>query len=245
MDTITTHAFEVSAFAASHSLYNAVQELCKQNNSDLSGAYDGGVGLMQECIRIGAEFDVWADSNVEFDRMTDCWPYLMDDRFGAVAVEVAGGELSLKDLGSHSWPLIAQKLGAVLLTDVDVGRDESVTEILLPSGAKIVSKGRDMMHGYQTQFWLRNGCRFEEIFAEGLNGDYALHVFATFFAKEGLPSGVEVDSGGFYIGSNLCWTVDEISEDPELVVGAILGALQKHLCGSLNNKGQTLTSIEY
>lgn len=230
MDTITTHSFEVSAFAASHSLYVAVQELCKQNNSNLSEAYDGGVGLMQECVRIGAEFDSWADSNVEFDRMTDCWPYLMDDRFGAVAIEVAGGELSLGELGSHSWPQIAQKLGAVLSTDVDAG-------ILLPSGAKIVSIGSDFMRGYRTQFWLSNGCRFGEIWAEGLNGDYALHVFATFFAKEGLPSGVEVDSGGFYIGSEFCWTVDEITEDPELVVGAILGALQQHLSASSKNNG--------
>ena len=107
----------ISTFVATHSLYLRASLLAESNGTNLSRCYDGGVGFIGECVRIGNEFDAWACEHVDFDQMAETWPYLLEGQFGRIAIEVAGGEQGLVSLGTTQWPLIAAKLKCVLLID--------------------------------------------------------------------------------------------------------------------------------
>lgn len=85
-------------FAAAVSLRDAAEAAAKENGNNLSETYQGGDEFMRQCMRIG--------------RVDDVWPYRLEDRFGAAALEVIGSECHLKRLGTEPahWAAVAVKL---------------------------------------------------------------------------------------------------------------------------------------
>lgn len=97
-------------FTAALSLYKFGSKQAKANRNNLSDAYSGGDEFQRQCMRIGREFERWACDHINFDELGEVWPYYLEDKFGAAAVDVAGSECDLEKLGENHWPLIAAKL---------------------------------------------------------------------------------------------------------------------------------------
>lgn len=49
---------------------------------DFSETYGGTDELMRMVMAVAYLFEQWACANIEFDRLPDVWPYMMEDRFG-------------------------------------------------------------------------------------------------------------------------------------------------------------------
>lgn len=98
-------------FGAATSVRLMGEALAHRHGNDLSEAYAGGDEFMRQCMRVGREFESWCcvyvDWNVGID---DCWPYLLEDKFGPLAIAAAGGECHLERLGPGQWLKIARKL---------------------------------------------------------------------------------------------------------------------------------------
>ena len=78
-----------AVFAAAISLW---QECHKQTVVDpevnLSDCYSGMDGLMREIMRIATLFEAWSCKYVNFEKLNDVWPYLLEDRFGRECLSV-------------------------------------------------------------------------------------------------------------------------------------------------------------
>ena len=55
---------------------------------DLSEAYQGMDVFMREVMRVGEMFEEWACRHVAFHELDDVWPYVLEERFGAVCLEM-------------------------------------------------------------------------------------------------------------------------------------------------------------
>lgn len=76
---------------------------------NLSDAYSGIDGLMREAMRIAVQFEAWACQHVDFNQLTDVWPYLMEDRFGQVCLSILLPE-RLSDFDEHDCRRVAARL---------------------------------------------------------------------------------------------------------------------------------------
>lgn len=97
-------------FGAAVSLYNAAEAYANANRNNLSEVYQGYDELMRQCMRAGREFEAWSCKYVDWDRVNDVWPYLLEDKFGDIAIEVVGSECHLTCLGPVYYRRIAVKL---------------------------------------------------------------------------------------------------------------------------------------
>jgi hypothetical protein len=78
-----------AVFACAMSLHDACMECAGKDPSvDISAAYRGGGEFLRQMMRVGNLFETWACGHVDFEKLTDGWPYLLQDRFGAVCIEV-------------------------------------------------------------------------------------------------------------------------------------------------------------
>lgn len=59
---------------------------------DLSNAYQGMDEFMREVMRVAEMFESWACQHVGFDHLQEVWPYLLEDRFGAICLEIMNAE---------------------------------------------------------------------------------------------------------------------------------------------------------
>lgn len=76
-------------FACAKSLHDACVQLAEEvPGLDLSEAYHGMDSFMREVMRVGEEFEKWACRHVVFDELDEVWPYLLEDRFGTVCLEI-------------------------------------------------------------------------------------------------------------------------------------------------------------
>lgn len=76
-------------FACATSLWQACQEQAANDPSlDLTLCYNGQDGLMRIVMRIGNHFETRACLHVDFDELSDVWPYLLQDEFGAACLAV-------------------------------------------------------------------------------------------------------------------------------------------------------------
>jgi hypothetical protein len=64
---------------------------------------------MREVMRIGQLFESWACNHVDFDQLTDVWPYLLRDRFGKECLSVLRPE-NLADFDQHDCRRVAARL---------------------------------------------------------------------------------------------------------------------------------------
>jgi len=77
-----------AVFACALSLREACLKNAKANPQlNLSESYNGMDEFMREMMRVGNLFEVWACEHVEFELMSDVWPYLMEDKFGDACLE--------------------------------------------------------------------------------------------------------------------------------------------------------------
>lgn len=60
---------------------------------NLSECYNGGDEFMRVIMRAGTQFEEWACAHIEFEALDNCWPYLLEERFGEACV-------ALKDVTS-------------------------------------------------------------------------------------------------------------------------------------------------
>lgn len=80
-----------AVFGIAESLWRACHRaVASDATMNLSETYSGIDGLMREVMRVGVLFERWATRNVQFDELTDVWPYLLQDRFGPAAIDTVG-----------------------------------------------------------------------------------------------------------------------------------------------------------
>ncbi len=78
-----------AVFACAKSLHDACLERADAvPGLNLSEAYQGMDVFMREVMRVGEEFENWACRHVAFHELDDVWPYLLDERFGGVCLEI-------------------------------------------------------------------------------------------------------------------------------------------------------------
>jgi len=102
-------------FAAAMSLFEAanIRADASAPPYDLSRAFGGYDVFMRDCARIGRAFEAWCCVHVDWtEGIADCWPYLLHDKFGDLALEAIGGltALSVHDFNDSHWISIARKL---------------------------------------------------------------------------------------------------------------------------------------
>lgn len=78
-----------AVFAIAISLWRECHAQIQADSSlNLSDAYSGMDGLMREVMRIANLFETWSCKHVDFKRLNDVWPYLLEDRFGVECLHV-------------------------------------------------------------------------------------------------------------------------------------------------------------
>lgn len=91
---------------AAMSLYQAGVRRAEKNGNDLSAAYQGHDEFMRVCMNIARSFEAWCCRHVDWNvGIADCWPYLLQDRFGDLAIGRVGSEChlhSLQDKGQEA-----------------------------------------------------------------------------------------------------------------------------------------------
>jgi len=76
-----------AVLGAAVSLWRACQS---DPQPDLGVCYGGSDQWMREVMRVATLFETWATRHVCFGDLDECWPYFLEDRFGAACVELIG-----------------------------------------------------------------------------------------------------------------------------------------------------------
>src|ERR1700742_526817 len=72
-----------AVFSIALSLWQACQNDSRNGEPvNLSENYNGMDQFMREVMRVADQFEIWACANIDFDRLTDVWPYLLEEKFG-------------------------------------------------------------------------------------------------------------------------------------------------------------------
>jgi hypothetical protein len=89
MNELNIDSDPAAVFAAAFSLWESINdEAAHDPKLNLSECYNGMDQLMREVMRIANQFETWSCTHVEFNELNDVWPYLLQDRFGAVCLKV-------------------------------------------------------------------------------------------------------------------------------------------------------------
>lgn len=97
-------------FAIATSLWDECHKHAAADHSiNLSDAYSGIDGLMREVMRIATLFESWASEHVDFDQLTDVWPYMLEDRFGKECLSILLTE-NLSNFDEHDCCRVAARL---------------------------------------------------------------------------------------------------------------------------------------
>ena len=77
------HTDPAAVFACALSLWEACNEhAAGQKDFNLSECFNGIDQLMREVMSIGNRFEGLACQHINFDKLNDVWPYLLEDKFG-------------------------------------------------------------------------------------------------------------------------------------------------------------------
>ena len=77
-----------AVFACALSLREAcLKSAAADPQLNLSESYNGMDEFMREMMRVGNLFEAWACEHVAFERTSEVWPYLMEDKFGDACLE--------------------------------------------------------------------------------------------------------------------------------------------------------------
>jgi hypothetical protein len=70
-------------FASALSLWQECQkQAISDKNINFSASYNGFDEFMREIMRVANQFETWACAHVNFNEISDVWPYLLQDKFG-------------------------------------------------------------------------------------------------------------------------------------------------------------------
>ena len=106
----TESSDQAAIFAVAVSLWHECHKHAATDSSiNLSDAYSGIDGLMREIMRIATLFELWSCDHVDFDQLTDVWPYLLQDRFGEECLSILLPE-NLTDFNEHDCRRVAARL---------------------------------------------------------------------------------------------------------------------------------------
>ena len=88
-----------AVFAVALSIWEKWHEVAAASASfNLSESYNGVDEFMRQAMRIGELFEAWACRHVDFNRLSDVWPYLLQDHFGGnCATAIMPGDLEAFD----------------------------------------------------------------------------------------------------------------------------------------------------
>lgn len=101
---------QAAIFAIAVSLWQECERHAARDTSiNLSQAYRGMDSLMREVMRIAILFETWANTHVDFAQLSDVWPYLLEDRFGAECLSILLPE-KLADFDEHDCCRVAARL---------------------------------------------------------------------------------------------------------------------------------------
>jgi hypothetical protein len=76
-----------AVFGAALSLWHACQRMSGEG-LNLSECFNGMDQFMREVMRVATTFEVWACQHIAFEELSDVWPYLLQDHFGAACLAV-------------------------------------------------------------------------------------------------------------------------------------------------------------
>ena len=97
-------------FAIASSLWQECHKhAAKDQRICLSDAYSGMDGLMREVMRIATLFEKWSCLHVDFTKLDEPWPYLLQDHFGQECLSVLLSE-NLAEFDDHDCQRVAGRL---------------------------------------------------------------------------------------------------------------------------------------
>lgn len=80
-------------FAAAVSLWTACHKYADKNRCNLSETFNGIDQLMRTAMSIANRFERWSCQHIDFEEITDVWPYLLEDKFGKACLDLAPPEV--------------------------------------------------------------------------------------------------------------------------------------------------------
>ena len=113
--TSTVTIDSAAIFAIAVSLWQECHQKASADESlNLSNAYSGLDGLMRKVMSIATTFEHWACLHVDFDQLTEPWPYLLAAHFGKECLSILLPD-NLSDFDEHDCRRIAARLRLTIL----------------------------------------------------------------------------------------------------------------------------------
>lgn len=114
-------------FACALSLWQAIHErAANEKDLNLSECFNGMDQFMREVMSIANRFEEWACEHINFDELTDVWPYLLEDKFGEACLALLfPSELAQFDEGDCLWVALRLKLPVFLDDKLPIPLDVS------------------------------------------------------------------------------------------------------------------------
>lgn len=145
-------ADDAAIFAIASSLWTQLHELeAKDRSLNLSDHFNGVVQLMREVMRVGRQFEEWSCQHIDFDELTDVWPYLLQDRFAKTCFDLLRWEV-LTQFDEDDCLRTALALQLPVRADVGLSVPVDVKAVLPKSDSSFVAfriqtVRRDLEHG--------------------------------------------------------------------------------------------------
>jgi hypothetical protein len=103
-------------FASALSLWHACQKHAVETKLNLSEYHNGMDQFMRELMHVANQFETWACQHVDFNRLNDVWPYLLEDRFGQSCLAILS-PTALAQFDEADCLRIAMQLRLPLIAD--------------------------------------------------------------------------------------------------------------------------------
>lgn len=106
-----------AVFASALSLWQECQKQAKSDRTiNFSAGYNGFDEFMRQIMRVANQFESWACAHVNFNEISDVWPYLLQDKFGQQCLS-AILPTGLAAFGESDCLRIAMRLRLPILQD--------------------------------------------------------------------------------------------------------------------------------
>ena len=120
MDTKTSSATDqfdpAAVFAAALSVWDACHQYAEKNHCNLSEIFNGIDQLMRVAMGLANRFERWSCEHVDFNELTDVWPYLLEDKFGDACLTIAPPKI-LESFDDSDCLRVAMRLRLPLILD--------------------------------------------------------------------------------------------------------------------------------
>jgi len=110
-------ADDAAVFAAALSLWRACHRHADGQGINLSDEFSGVDQLMREAMRIANQFEAWACQHVDFKKLEEVWPYLLEDKFGEVCLSLFVSVSGLTEFDETNCFRAAMRLRLPIITD--------------------------------------------------------------------------------------------------------------------------------